>query len=513
VRGTMVLGTLVVATILIASGFAYPDDVVPQPVPPPLHSKYPDARLFDDTIIVKYKEKRSNNEQVVDATNPEQRKVQMDDIAANFSTVPGLSGLTVIRTLPILAVQHFKLGQGQLLNTVILLLRNHPSVQYAEYNFRVLGQSAPPKDPDDPQWLNGYFWGLRKIGMRSAWGYQTDASNIIVAVLDSGIDYRHPDLMGNMWSDPGMPSSHGKDFCANPTTNDPLDKLGHGTQVAGIIGARGNNNYGAVGADWEVQLLALKMLCTIEEQSGKPEGSLANAEAALEEAMSKGAVIINNSWRVRPPVDDSDIQTLEDAVRKTNCEGVVNCKPALFVAAAGNRATDDPSLNSDPCNGSSTDCNGVVFPANYGAAPYNVANVISVAATTCPDLLTHMGPSPTCAGDPLLDISHYGATTVHIAAPGDKIDTTDIFDSTDPGNSYTNIPGTSASAPHVSGCAALLHARNLAVAGALLSITDIKNKLFNNADANTVKDPTNPMKFGVIDGRRLNCARAIANTP
>jgi subtilisin family serine protease len=112
-----------------------------------------------------------------------------------------------------------------------------------------------------------------------------------------------------------------------------------------------------------------------------------------------------------------------------------------------------------------------------------------------------------------LDISHYGATTVHIAAPGDKIDTTDIFDSADPGNSYTTIPGTSASAPHVSGCAALLQARNLAVASALLSITDIKNKLFNNADANTVKDPTNPMKFGVINGRRLNCARAIANTP
>src|SRR5437016_5312618 len=97
-RATMVLGTVVVASILIASGFAYPNDVVRQPVtlPPPhsihpVHSKHPEARLFDDTIIVKYKEKRSKNEMVVDATNPEQRKVQMDAIAANFRTEPDLS--------------------------------------------------------------------------------------------------------------------------------------------------------------------------------------------------------------------------------------------------------------------------------------------------------------------------------------------------------------------------------------------------------------------------------------
>lgn len=501
-RGTMLTGTLVVATVLIAGCFANPVKKYPQPVPAPLHSTHPSARLFDDTIIVKYKET------VLNLNDPDHRKAKMNDIAAGFSNVPGLSGLTAIRTMPILGIQNFKLGQSQSLNTVILLLRKHPSVQYAEYNFRVVAsQPHPPKDPDDPQWsaaceptMPCSFWGLKKIGMRSAWGFQTDASSITVAILDSGIDYMHPDLESNMWTDPVTPDSHGYNFCSH--TKYPLDIFGHGTQVAGIIGARGNNNYGAVGADWQVKLLALKMLCINGEKV--PMGSLAIAEEAIEDAISRDVPIINNSWRVLPPVNHTDIQSLEFAVRRTNCESmnniVANCKPALFVASAGNGIYPE-SLNSDDSGCSDPlhpeNC-GRVFPASYGAGPYNVANVISVGATICPN-------PPGCAGpvsNTLWYNSHYGNTTVHIAAPGDDIDTTTLSQE---GNGYTVFVGTSAAAAHVSGCAALLQARNLSLKSTLLPIADIKKLLFDNAET--------PFMGFIIGGRSLNCAQAIAAIP
>jgi subtilisin family serine protease len=161
----------------------------------------------------------------------------------------------------------------------------------------------------------------------------------------------------------------------------------------------------------------------------------------------------------------------------------------LFVAAAGNGEPGE-SLNSD-------NSDGKVYPANFTG----VSNLIAVAATDCLD-------PPTCT-DILWNESHYGRNTVHIAAPGNDINSTHPISL---GGSTSTLPGTSAAAPHVSGCAALLQARKLAKTGTLLSITETEDLLFNNSDA-TIKDPTDPTKFGVIGGRRLNCAKSMAAVP
>jgi subtilisin family serine protease len=286
---------------------------------------------------------------------------------------------------------------------------------------------------------------------------------------------------------------HSYNFCNN--NDDPRDAIGHGTAVAGIIGASGDNNYGGVGADWKVKLVALKALCNLD--AGIATGGVYQAMAAIDWAMAIGAHIINNSWRVHPGTPANEINALQDAVRKTNCEGpgiVMNCVPALFVAAGGNGRFGEP-LNNDPCTGTNAPCGAQVYPANFGAAPYNISNMISVAATECPS-------SPSCSTNPLWGDSHYGSQTVHIAAPGVNIFSTVLWNAANPEMSYSAGAGTSMAAPHVSGCAALLQARKLSLAGTLLSIVQLKNLLFANADS--------PFAGKIIGGRSLSCAKAIA---
>ena len=461
------------------------DATLGQPTLPP-HSTGPNAQLFDDSIIVKYKES------VLQSSVPAQRKAKMNDIAMN-DIVPGLPGITVIKTLPILGIQTFRLGQNQQIDIVIQALRNNPFVQYAEYNFRIVGeQSPPPRDPNDPQWLEGSFWGLKKIGMRSVWGYKEDASAIIVAVIDSGIDYTHPDLALNMYTD--SIGSHGYNFCDD--NDDPRDTIHHGTMVAGVIGARGNNNFGLVGTDWKVQLVALKALCSISD--GMATGGVALALEAINWAVAIQAHVINNSWRVLPGTPLTQIQSLEDAVRKTNCEGPgipTPCRPALFVAAAGNGRTGEP-LNNDPCTGTNNPCGAGVYPANFGTTSNPpISNVISVAAMECQNF-------PSCTGNFLWSDSHFGSRTVHIAAPGRQIESTDLWLPATPWMSYASGEGTSMASPFVSGCAALLQAKKLSDAGTLLSIPQLKNLLFDNANT--------PFTGTIIGGRSLSCIKSIA---
>lgn len=250
---------------------------------------------------------------------------------------------------------------------------------------------------------DAYFdqlWGMEKIQAPEAWDITKGDSEIIVAVIDSGVDYTHPDLAENMWTGPN--GEYGYDFANND--NDPMDDVGHGTHCAGTIAAAADNNIGVVGVAPKVKIMALKFL----DKDGY--GDIAGAIAALEYAVSHGAKITSNSYG-----GNQFSQALLDAVTESHNAGV------LFVAAAGNE-----SMNND------------LFP--FYPSSFEAPNVVSVAATDFDDYLALF--------------SCYGPESVDLAAPGVAIL------STIPGNKYDSFQGTSMACPHVSGVCALIWSNN-----------------------------------------------------
>jgi subtilase family serine protease len=274
--------------------------------------------------------------------------------------------------------------------------------------------------PDDPQFED--LWGLAQIDAPAAWDLSVGAnSNVVVGVIDTGIDYTHPDLAPNIWSSPEaftVALSSGVVSCAAGTHGfnaitrqcDPMDDHHHGTHVSGTIGAAGNNGEGVAGINWNARLMGLKFL---DDQG---TGTIADAIAAVEFAIAAkqafqitdGANIrvLSNSWG-----GSESSQALLDQINAANESDI------LFVAAAGNN-----SSNND------------IFP--FFPAAYSAPNLVTVAASTFDDSLTYF--------------SNYGAASVHLAAPGDAILSTTI------GNTYAAFSGTSMAAPHVSGAAALV---------------------------------------------------------
>jgi hypothetical protein len=282
-----------------------------------------------------------------------------------------------------------------------------PGYDYAEPNFILQVADTFPNDPlfglQDNLFNAGQNGGTpgADIHAPKAWDITTGSRSIVVAEIDSGVDYNHPDLAANMWTNPAD-GSHGYNFVNN--TNNPLDDNGHGTHVAGIIGAQGDNGAGVAGVNWNVQIMALK--------AADAQGSLTEANEIravnYATAMRNQGVnvrVINASWG-----GTGYSQGLRDAIQASGNAGL------LFVAAAGN-------------NGSNNDASPF-YPASY-----NLPNIISVAATDNTDRL---------AG-----FSNYGANSVHLAAPGVGIL------STWPGGGYAYLSGTSMATPHVTGAAAL----------------------------------------------------------
>jgi subtilisin family serine protease len=312
----------------------------------------------------------------------------------------------------------------------------------------------PPKA--DPS--NGSAWGLSKIGATRAWTKQRGSKRVIVAVIDSGVDYNHPDLAGNMWRNPKSRrySATGVDAQATGISGDivgwdfvhndnlPYDDSNHGTHVAGTIGAVGGNGRGVSGVSQKVSLMAVKFL------NGSGSGSTSAAIKAIDYAISRGAKVLNNSWGGKASGPN---RALRDAIARSERAG------ALFVAAAGNEGTNN---DTDP---------------SYPAA-FNLPNMITVAATT--------------SGDGLAKFSNRGKRTVHVAAPGASIY------STLPGGRYGRMSGTSMAAPHVSGAAALLWA-----AYPNASYREIKQKLLSTGDS------LSALAGRTQTGKRINLARAI----
>jgi len=272
-----------------------------------------------------------------------------------------------------------------------------------------------------------------------------DSSNIVVAVLDTGVRYTHEDLASNMWINP---TDGGHGWNALSGTNDPADDSGHGSLVAGVLGAVGNNGKGVVGVAWRVQIMACKCF------NNFGIGKVSDAVTCLDYARNNGARIVNASWGF------TNSLALSNAVSALREAGI------LVVAACGNSASPvDLDLNP-------------VYPACYP-----LDNVLSVAFTT--------------RNDALAATSNYGATNVHLAAPGEQI--TSTFGAMDSGQfAYLTESGTSFAAPYVAGACALLLAEYPGEGH-----QQIINRILSAAD------PLPSLAGKCVTGGRLNLRKAL----
>ena len=336
-----------------------------------------------------------------------------------------------------------------------------PRIEYAEPDYIVsIGRA-----PDDPRYPEQY--GLHNsgqtggtagsdIGAEVVWDRFTGDPELLIGDIDTGAEYDHPDLEGNVWTNPGeIPGNgidddrngwiddiHGYDFYNHD--GDPRDDNGHGTHTAGTIAAVGNNGIGVSGVVWRGKLVILKFL------GASGSGPMSAAVEALQYAIRMGVRLTNNSWN-----GPFYSRALEDAVAAAGAAG------QLFVAAAGNARTD---IDATPS-----------YPA---ALPEDC--VLTVAATD--------------HADQLASFSNYGLAGVDLAAPG-----VDVL-STVPGQGYRVLSGTSMASPHVTGAAALLMGRFPGMGAA-----EVKARLMRFAD------PRVGLIGRCVSGGRLNLALAAAD--
>jgi subtilisin family serine protease len=305
------------------------------------------------------------------------------------SQTPALSSLDaeVAERLPLSGLVRVTLEPGVSVADAEAAFERRPEVRYAEPNHRLKIFATP----NDPHFTAGDLWGLHQsndadIDAPEAWDVTTGSNAVTVAVVDTGVQPNHPDLDGNLVAGWNY-------FQGNADTSDPD---GHGTHVAGTIGAEGNNGDGITGVNWRVKLMPLR----VGVANNIPTSAVV---AAFQHACTNGAKIVNGSFGGFG---------LSTAMR----EAIAACPGTLFVFAAGNTGTDNDQFPVFPCND----------PGK---------NVICVGATT--------------TNDQLAGFSNHG-TSVEIAAPGEGIL------STIPGSSYDIFDGTSMAAPHVAGAAALV---------------------------------------------------------
>ncbi len=339
-----------------------------------------------------------------------------------YALVPGLVLLedTALRA-PASIVRPDETAQRQRLRDRIQALKASGLFDFVEPDYLV----RPLLEPNDAAFRDGRLWGLRNLGQDggvpgadisapAAWDLTTGSTNLIVAVIDTGIRYSHLDLTNQMWKNPLEIAGNGMDddnngyvddvfgIDASTDTGDPMDTDGHGTHVAGTIGAAANDGNPHVGVAWNVRLMACRFIGDLGF------GSTSDAIQCIDYAVAHGAKILNNSWG-----GGGFSQALFNAIARARDAGV------LFVAAAGNEANDNDE--------------NAFYPANYP-----LENIISVAAVDRTDRLA--------------DFSNFGHQTVHLGAPGVEIfSSIATFD-----RAYDFFDGTSMAAPHVSGVAALV---------------------------------------------------------
>jgi subtilisin family serine protease len=388
-------------------------------------------------------------------------------IQREFRLVPGLVVLDELRPGVVRTTVTPPLAEpkkdGRPLMERMAVLRNTGLFEYVEPDF-IFQSSGPPND----QYFNdGTLWGLRNtgqnggthgadIGAEAAWELTTGSTNVIVAVLDTGIRYTHQDLAQQMWRNPGEIPGNGLDddgdgyvddiFGINAITGtgNPMDDHAHGTHVAGTIGAGANNGRPHVGAAQNARIMAVK--------AGNSKGQFDNSAVieGIQFVVEKECRVINASFGF-PAYSKAQF----DAIAAAGLSNV------LFIAAAGNNAANNDAVPAYPAS----------FPLD---------NIISVAAI---DRL-----------DGLASFSNYGRRSVHVAAPGKEVFSCSSATDSD----YISLEGTSMAAPHVSGIAALVRARFPSA-----SVTELKSRILTSA----VQTPA--LQGKVSTGGRVNAFRAL----
>jgi subtilisin family serine protease len=320
-----------------------------------------------------------------------------------------------------------------------------------------------PRDPlFSEQWAldnHGQQGGKTEADIRAplAWALTSGSDKVVVAVIDTGVDYNHADLAANIWVRPAslapyedqqigtIQDYHGYNAVEN--NSDPMDDSGHGTHCAGIIGAEGGNNQGIAGVNWKVQIMPLKFM----NASG-----FGNTKDAIEcinyviDRHNKGVNVrvISASWG-----STTKSKALEDMIRKAYDAGI------LFVAASGNASTNTDRTPHYPSS-------------------YKLGNVLSVAALD--------------RNDQLASFSNFGEKSVHLAAPGKEILSTWLADQ------YEAHSGTSMATPFVAGVAALILSREPRI-----SVDELRSRLLESVDK------LQSLKGKVVTGGRLNAATAV----
>lgn len=396
---------------------------------------------------------------------------------ASFSArelVRGRVGAKVIREYSWLAsgLQLQELPPGISVEEALSILAVDPNVEYAEPDYVYTTSALKPNDTN-----YNILWGLENTGQSGgtpdididapeAWELATGTAQVVVGIIDTGIDYNHVDLALNMWRNTGEIAGNridddGNGFVddvhgwnAGSGNGDPFDDNDHGTHVAGTIGAVGNNSAGVAGVNWTVKLMALKFLDA--DGSGYVSDAVECISYAI--AMKNRGVnirVLNASWG-----GAGFSSTLRNAIQSAGDAGMV------FVAAAGNNGDGSKSRGTD---------NDVspLYPASY-----DLSNIITVAAV---DRRGEMAA-----------FSNYGPASVDLAAPGVSIA------STVPSNGYALFSGTSMATPHVSGVAALLLSAN-----PTLSVEAMKTAIFQGVT------PLAAVQGKTVTGGLLNAFNSI----
>lgn len=379
---------------------------------------------------------------------------------ANLNSLNAEIGAKVTKEFRELGWQIVKLPDNVSTEQALAQYAKSRAIEFAQPNY-IYHIEATPNDPSF-----GSLYGMQKIGAPTAWNTTTGNSNIVVAVIDTGIRRTHEDLAANIWQNPGEIAGNGIDDDANGYVDDkfgwdfigndpePNEEYSHGSHVAGTIGAAGNNGKGVAGVNWNVSLLALKIHDATGNSTSARIVEAFNYVRMMKLQHGVNIRVTNNSYGGCNEACGYD-QATKDAIDAAGRADILN------VFAAGN---SNANIETTP-----------FYPASY-----NSPSILAIASSD--------------QNDNRSGFSNYGAASVDLAAPGSGI----LSSVRDSDTAYVSLSGTSMASPHAAGAAALLFAAN-----PNLSAASVKATLMNTVDVL-------PQWSGVVKtGGRLNIARAI----